>query len=45
MARMIGADMFFEGNYSASYFEVLPDFVMLAESFGAKGLKLIGQIN
>jgi len=32
--------MFFEGNYSASYFEVLPDFVMLAESFGAKGLKV-----
>lgn len=30
--------MFFEGNYSASYFEVLPDFVKLAESFGAKGL-------
>ena len=31
--------MFFGGNYSASYFEVLPDFVMLAESFGAKGLR------
>ena len=31
--------MFFEGNYSASYFEVLPDFVKLAESFGAKGIK------
>ena len=40
MARMIGADMFFEGNYSASYFEVLPDFVMLAQSFGATGLKV-----
>ena len=32
--------MFFKGNYSASYFEVLPDFVMLAESFGVKGLKV-----
>jgi acetolactate synthase-1/2/3 large subunit len=31
--------MFFNGNYSASKFEVLPDFVKLAESFGAKGLK------
>ena len=31
--------MFFESNYSASKFEVLPDFVMLAESFGAKGIR------
>ncbi len=31
--------MFFNSNYSASYFEVLPDFVMLAKSFGAKGLR------
>ena len=31
--------MFFESNYSASKFEVLPDFVKLAEAFGAKGLK------
>lgn len=31
--------MFFEGNYSSSKFEVLPDFVKLAEAFGAKGLK------
>jgi len=31
--------MFFGGNYSASKFEVLPDFVKLAESFGAKGLR------
>ena len=31
--------MFFDGNYSASYFEVLPDFVQLAESFGARGLR------
>jgi acetolactate synthase-1/2/3 large subunit len=31
--------MFFDGNYSASRFGVLPDFVKLAESFGAKGLK------
>lgn len=31
--------MFFKNNYSASKFEVLPDFVKLAESFGAKGLR------
>lgn len=31
--------MFFNSNYASSKFEVLPDFVMLAESFGAKGLK------
>ncbi|MGQ0794469.1 MAG: biosynthetic-type acetolactate synthase large subunit [Deltaproteobacteria bacterium] len=30
--------MFFNQNYSASYFEVLPDFVKVAESFGAKGI-------
>ena len=32
--------MFFDGNYSASRFGVLPDFVKLAESFGAKGLRV-----
>ncbi len=32
--------MFFEGNYSASRFGVLPDFVMLAQSFGATGLRV-----
>jgi len=31
--------MFFESNYSASKFEVLPDFVKLAKAFGAKGMK------
>ncbi len=31
--------MFFDGNYSASKFKVLPDFVKLAEAFGAKGLR------
>jgi len=31
--------MFYNGNYSASKFDVLPDFVKLAESFGAIGLK------
>ncbi len=31
--------MFFDSNYSASKFGVLPDFVKLAESFGATGLK------
>ncbi len=32
--------MFYDGNYSASYFKVLPDFVKLAECFGARGLKI-----
>jgi len=32
--------MFFDGNYSASRFGVLPDFVRLAESFGAKGFRI-----
>ncbi len=32
--------MFFEKNYSASYFEVLPDFVKLAEAFGARGMRI-----
>lgn len=31
--------MFFEGNYSCSKFNVLPDFVKLAESFGATGMR------
>lgn len=31
--------MFFNNNYSSSKFEVLPDFVKLAESFGAKALR------
>ncbi len=31
--------MFFESNYSSSKFEVLPDFVKLAQAFGAKGIK------
>ncbi|MCY4262944.1 MAG: biosynthetic-type acetolactate synthase large subunit [Candidatus Dadabacteria bacterium] len=31
--------MFFESNYSSSQFEVLPDFVRLAEAFGARGLR------
>jgi acetolactate synthase-1/2/3 large subunit len=31
--------MFFNGNYSASKFGVLPDFVKLAESFGAVGMR------
>lgn len=33
--------MFFEGNFSASRFEVLPDFVKLAEAFGARGLRAV----
>ncbi len=32
--------LFFNKNYSASHFDVLPDFVRLAESFGAKGLRV-----
>jgi len=31
--------MFFNRNYSASHFDVMPDFVTLAEAFGAKGLR------
>ncbi|WP_462137305.1 biosynthetic-type acetolactate synthase large subunit [Candidatus Mycalebacterium sp.] len=31
--------MFFDGNYSHSKFNVLPDFVKLAEAFGATGFK------
>jgi len=31
--------LFFESNYSASQFGVLPDFVKLAESFGARGFR------
>lgn len=31
--------MFFDGNYSCSKFNVLPDFVKLAESFGATGFR------
>lgn len=33
--------MFFESNYSASKFGVLPDFVKLAEAFGARGLRAV----
>jgi len=32
--------LFFEGNYSSSHFEVLPDFVQVAESYGAKGFHI-----
>src|SRR5574341_365040 len=31
--------LFFNKNYSASHFDVMPDFVKLAEAFGAKGLR------
>ncbi len=31
--------MFFDSNYASSKFDVLPDFKMLAECFGAKGLR------
>jgi acetolactate synthase-1/2/3 large subunit len=31
--------LFFNRNYSASHFDVMPDFVKLAEAFGAKGLR------
>ncbi len=33
--------LFFNCNYSASKFEVTPDFVKLAQSFGAKGLRAV----
>lgn len=32
--------MFFDGNYSSSRFEVLPDFVNLAKSYGAAGVHI-----
>lgn len=32
--------LFFNSNYSSSYFEVLPDFVELAKSYGASGLHI-----
>jgi len=32
--------LFFEGNYSSSRFEVLPDFVKVAKSFGAEGFHI-----
>ncbi|HLE25481.1 MAG TPA: biosynthetic-type acetolactate synthase large subunit [Thermodesulfobacteriota bacterium] len=31
--------LFYNSNYSASHFDVMPDFVKLAEAFGAKGLR------
>jgi len=31
--------LFFESNFSSTYFEVMPDFIKLAESFGARGLR------
>lgn len=31
--------LFYNSNYSASHFDVMPDFVRLAEAFGAKGLR------
>ena len=33
-------ELFHGGRYSESYMDSLPDFVMLAESFGANGLKV-----
>jgi len=33
-------DLTYEGRYSHSYSEALPDFVRLAEAFGARGLRV-----
>lgn len=33
-------EFFYEGRYSMSYFDSLPDFVMLAESFGHVGMMI-----
>ncbi|MEM7007735.1 MAG: biosynthetic-type acetolactate synthase large subunit [Thermodesulfobacteriota bacterium] len=32
--------LFFNSNYSSSYFEVLPDFVKIAKSYGASGFHI-----
>ncbi|MGH7255373.1 MAG: thiamine pyrophosphate-dependent enzyme, partial [Nitrospirales bacterium] len=32
-------DLFYEGRYASSYLDVFPDFVKLAESYGAAGLR------
>ncbi|RMH34864.1 MAG: biosynthetic-type acetolactate synthase large subunit [Nitrospirae bacterium] len=33
-------DLFYEGRYASSYLDVVPDFVKLAEAYGAAGLRL-----
>ena len=32
-------DLFYEGRYASSYLDVTPDFVKLAEAYGAVGLR------
>ena len=32
-------DLFYEGRYASSYLDVIPDFVKLAEAYGAVGLR------
>src|SRR5437016_12580647 len=32
-------DLFYEGRYASSYLDVVPDFVKLAEAYGAVGLR------
>ena len=32
-------DLFYEGRYASSYLETTPDFVKLAEAYGAVGLR------
>ncbi len=33
-------DLFYEGRYASSYLDVYPDFVKLAEAYGAAGLRI-----
>ena len=40
-----GKELLHEKNYSESYSEALPDFIKLAEAYGAKGLLLKNQVN
>ena len=32
-------DLFYEGRYASSYLETTPDFVKMAEAYGAVGLR------
>ena len=40
-------DLFYEGRYSSSYLNVYPDFVKLAEAYGAAGLRIekVGEVD
>ena len=40
-------DLFYEGRYASSYLDVYPDFVKLAEAYGAAGLRVqkVGEVD